>query len=50
MTIHPPHTQKRDRVHHSQHSLTGEERSVVHPRKPHNLVRSAEPMRQVEVS
>jgi hypothetical protein len=41
MAVHPPHAQKGDGVHHGQQSLTGEERSVIHPREPHNLVRSA---------
>ena len=40
MAVHPPHNQKGDGIHHSQQSLTGEERSIVHPREPHNLVRS----------
>jgi hypothetical protein len=40
MAVHPPHAQKGDRVHQGQQSLTGEERSIIHPRKPHYLVRS----------
>ena len=40
MAVHPPHAQKGDGVHHGQQSLTGEERSIIHPREPHNLVRS----------
>jgi hypothetical protein len=40
MAVHPPHAQKGDDVHQRQQSLTGEERSIIHPREPHNLVRS----------
>jgi hypothetical protein len=40
MAVHPPHAQKGDGVHHGQQSLTGEERSIIHPREPHNLVPS----------
>jgi hypothetical protein len=40
MPVHPPHTQKGDGVHRGQQSLTGEERSIIHPREPHNLVRN----------
>jgi hypothetical protein len=40
MAVYPPHAQKSDGVHPGRQSLTGEERSIIHPREPHNLVRS----------
>jgi hypothetical protein len=40
MTVRPPHAQKSNGVHQCQESLTGEERSIVHPRETDSAVPS----------